>query len=383
MLYLSRGGDNVNKAFKFRVYPTSEQELLLNKTFGCVRYIYNHFLALRKASYNYDKITLNFYDNSADLTELKKHFPWLKEVDSVALQQSLRDLDRAYKNFFKRKIGFPKFKSKKIHRYSYRTHSVKLSDDCRYVKLPKLGLVKLAGYSSIEGRILNATLSKTSSGKYFISFSVTDISDKYLERTNKNVGIDLGIKDLIITSDGKKYENHKYLSKSLARLRRFSKLHSRKARGSKNKEKARIRLARYYEKVTNQRKDILNKISTELVKAYDIICVENLNISNMVKNHNLARNINDASWGEFVRQLEYKCEWYGKKLVKVNTFFPSSQLCSSCGSKFSKVKDLSVRNWVCPNCKTLHDRDINASINILKEGLRTIGTMGIACGEVQ
>lgn len=383
MLYLSRGGDNVNKAFKFRVYPTREQELLLNKTFGCVRYIYNHFLALRKASYNYDKITLNFYDNSADLTELKKHFPWLKEVDSVALQQSLRDLDRAYKNFFKRKIGFPKFKSKKIHRYSYRTHSVKLSDDCRYVKLPKLGLVKLAGYSSIEGRILNATLSKTSSGKYFISFSVTDISDKYLERTNKNVGIDLGIKDLIITSDGKKYENHKYLSKSLARLRRFSKLHSRKARGSKNKEKARIRLARYYEKVTNQRKDILNKISTELVKAYDIICVENLNISNMVKNHNLARNINDASWGEFVRQLEYKCEWYGKKLVKVNTFFPSSQLCSSCGSKFSKVKDLSVRNWVCPNCKTLHDRDINASINILKEGLRTIGTMGIACGEVQ
>lgn len=383
MLYLSRGGDNVNKAFKFRVYPTREQELLLNKTFGCVRYIYNHFLALRKASYNYDKITLNFYDNSADLTELKKHFPWLKEVDSVALQQSLRDLDRAYKNFFKRKIGFPKFKSKKIHRYSYRTHSVKLSDDCRYVKLPKLGLVKLAGYSSIEGRILNATLSKTSSGKYFISFSVTDISDKYLERTNKNVGIDLGIKDLIITSDGKKYENHKYLSKSLARLRRFSKLHSRKARGSKNKEKARIRLARYYEKVTNQRKDILNKISTELVKAYDIICVENLNISNMVKNHNLARNINDASWGEFVRQLEYKCEWYGKKLVKVNTFFPSSQLCSSCGSKFLKVKDLSVRNWVCPNCKTLHDRDINASINILKEGLRTIGTMGIACGEVQ
>lgn len=383
MLYLTRGGDNVNKAFKFRVYPTREQEILLNKTFGCVRYIYNHFLALRKASYNYDKITLNFYDNSADLTELKKHIPWLKEVDSVALQQSLRDLDRAYKNFFKRKIGFPRFKSKKVHRYSYRTHSVRLSDDCKCVKLPKLGSVKLAGYSSIEGRILNATLSKTSSGKHFISFSVTDISDKYLERTNKNVGIDLGIKDLIITSDGKKYENHKYLSKSLARLRRFSKLHSRKARGSKNKEKARIRLARYYEKVTNQRKDILNKISTELVKAYDIICVENLNISNMVKNHNLARNINDASWGEFVRQLEYKCEWYGKKLVKVNTFFPSSQLCSSCGSKFSKVKDLSVRNWVCPNCKTLHDRDINASINILKEGLRTIGTMGIACGEIQ
>ena len=297
----------------------------------------------------------------------------------------MQDLNKAFDNFFKslkkdKSVGYPKFKSKKNRYKSYRTSFThnNITFEGNRIKLPKIGRVRIRGKQIPQGRILNATVSQTPSGKYFVSICCTDVEKPDFIRTDKYVGIDLGIKDFVITSDGDKYSNPKYLKQSLNKLAKLQKELSRKTRGGSNWNKTRIKVARLHERVTNQRKDMLNKLSSELVMKYDVICIEDLQVSNMVKNHNLAQSISDASWSEFVRQLEYKSKWYGKELIKVDRFFPSSQTCNVCGYINKATKNLAVRTWICPNCNANHDRDINASINILHEGMRTVGTTGIA-----
>lgn len=370
-------------SYKFRIYPTPSQENLIQRTFGCCRFVYNRFLAMRKSAYDKRKETICYVTCSAMLTQLKKELNWLKEVDSIPLQEELRNLDFAYQNFFRRvkqggKPGYPRFKSKHNKKKSYKTkqHINKRKPtifvDDSHVRLPKLGLVKCRVSKEVKGRILSATVSQNPSGKYFVALCCTDIEIKPLPTTGSVVGIDMGLRSFAITSDGAEYPNHKYLAKSQKKLARLQRQLSRKTKVSKRREKARIKLARMHEHVANQRKDMLHKLSTSLVRNYDLIAIEDLAPSNMVKNHKLARSISDASWGEFRRQLMYKSKGYKKQLVVIDRFFPSSQLCSSCGEKWTGTKDLSVREWTCPHCGVHHDRDVNAAKNILKEGLRLL-----------
>lgn len=319
---------------------------------------------------------IGYSQTSAMLTELKKceDFAFLKVVDSIALQQSLRDLDRGFVNFFSKRAAHPTFKSKHNHHQSYRT--VNQGDNIRivgrYMKLPKLGLVKIRQSMEV-GKINNVTIEHTPTGKYF---AVLNVEFEPQARPNNGglIGIDVGIKEFYSDSNGNVVSNPKYLEKSMHKLIREQRKLSRKQKGSNNRNKQRIKIALVHEKITNQRNDFLQKQSTKLIRENQTICIEKLKVRNMMRNHKLAQHISSASWSKFFDMLTYKSVWYGNNVVKVPTMYPSSQTCSCCGYKNPLVKNLAVRVWECPNCHTVHNRDTNASINILNKGLQIQST---------
>ena len=361
----------MKKGIKFRIYPNREQKNIINQTLGCCRLIYNKGLAMRNEAYeNGSKI--GYSQTSAMLTDLKKDekFAFLKLVDSIALQQSLRDLDRGFVNFFQKRAAHPVFKSKHNHHQSYRT--INQRDNIRIVgkriKLPKLGFVKIRQSMEV-GKINNVTIERTPTGKYFAVLNV-EFEPEPLINMGGLIGIDVGIKDFYSDSNGNVVSNPKYLEKSMRKLIREQRKLSRKQKGSNNRNKQRVKVALVHEKITNQRNDFLQKQSTMLIRENQTICIEDLKVKNMIRNRRLAQHIASASWSKFFDMLTYKSVWYGNDIVKVPTKYPSSQTCSCCGYKNTLVKNLAVRVWECPECHTVHNRDTNASINILNKGLQ-------------
>ena len=368
----------MEKAFKYRIYPNKKQQELIQKTFGCCRFVYNYYLNMRKESYEKDKTSVTYNMCSKNLTLLKKQLEWLREPDKDALQKSLKDLDMAYQKFFKEHSGYPKFKSKKNRYKSYRTSYTKTSAGGniifinKHIKLPKIGLVKTKDKQLPQGRILNATVSQEPNGHYYCSLCCTDVEIPQFTKTNKNIGIDLGICDFAIFSDGTKIENPRFYEKSEKKLVMIQRRLSRKTKGGSNWNKARIKVANLQKHITNQRKDFLQKLTTDIVKNYDVICIEDLDVKSLKESDNTQTNkhVSDVSWSEFRRMLIYKTQWYGKELSVIDRFYPSSQICHICGH-ISGKKSTDIRAWACPNCQSELDRDINAAINILNKGLNS------------
>ena len=371
-----------HKAYKFRIYPNQKQKVLIAKTIGCSRFVYNHFLNLWNTTYDETGKGLSYHSCSAMLPEMKKDgkTEWLKEVDSIALQSSVKNLADSFTRFFKKQNNKPQFKSKKNPVQSYITKNVNNSIELKekYVKLPKLGLVKFAKSREPKGRILHVTIRKNASGKFFVSILCEEEIDE-LPKSDSVIGVDLGITDFAVLSDGCKHDNNKFTSKMEKKLKREQRKLSRRALvakengislfEAKNYQKQKKKVARLHEKVMNQRTDFLNKLSTEIIKNHDIICIEDLNTKGMLRNRKLAKSISDVSWSSFVTKLQYKADWYGREIIKVDRWFPSTQICSVCNHQTGK-KPLHIREWTCPNCLIHHDRDINASKNIMAEGLR-------------
>ena len=364
------------KAYKYRIYPNSGQKIQIAKTFGCCRFVYNRTLAYRKGIYEKEKKSVSKTDcNNYCNRELKKDYEWLKEVDKFALTNAIYNMDTAYQKFFREHAGYPKFKRKHDSHKSYTTNytngNIAVDFERGKVKLPKLKEVKAKLHREFTGQIKSATVSQVPSGKYYVSILV-ETEHKELVHTNDSVGIDLGIKDLCITSDGKIYENPQIIKKYERQLAKLQRQLSHKEKRSKNYHKIKKKIALCHEKIRNTRKDYLHKVSHEIISENQVVVSENLQIKNMVKNHHLAKAISDVSWYELTRQLEYKAKWNGRKYIKIDTFYASSQICSVCGYQNPDIKDLSVRTWRCPECGAEHDRDINAAKNILAEGLGEI-----------
>ena len=361
------------KAFKYRLMPTSQQAVLIDKHIGAVRFVYNLALETKQIAYAGNQVNLSCFDLIKQLPELKKECDWLKEINSQSLQASITNLDTAYTNFFKGQSDFPKFKSKNKSTKSFNIpQSIELKDEKLIIPKFKKG-IDIIQHRIFEGKIKQATISKTPTGKYFVSILVETednlVPTKPITKEN-TVGVDLGIKDFLITSDGKKVSNPKHLKKSLSKLKYIQKKYSKK-KGKRTK----LKLQKLHEKVANRRKDFLHKVSTDLVKNHDTIAIETLKVKNMIKNHNLAQAISDVSWGTFVTMLEYKAKWYGTNIIRIGTFEPSSKCCSACGNINKELK-LSDREWTCKSCGIIHDRDVNASLNIKNFALRNWCTEG-------
>jgi putative transposase len=368
------------KAYRFRLYPNATQRLLINKTFGCARFIYNYFLDKCKSN-KYIKA----FDMCNEIKTLSTDYPFLKEVDSCALRCAVFNLEDGFKNFFAKRSDYPKFKSK-FNKQTYRTtcmkssykgkeySSIELDLVNKKIKLPKLGLVDIRGYRNLEvinGRIINATIEKDTTNKYYVSVLVDEIEViKKQVKPTSIVGIDLGIKDLVVTSDGEKYSNPKELQKREKQLKRLQRKLSRQVKGSNNYQKTRVKIARVHSKIKNSRKHNMISIVNNLVREHDIIVSEKLNVKKMSSNHNIAKNILDASFNKICEMLKWKCKLHGKYYYQVNTYFPSSKKCSHCENKTELTSGLNIRNWTCDVCGNENDRDINASINIMFEGLK-------------
>lgn len=364
------------KGYKYRIYPNKQQEKQIQKTFGCCRFVYNQTLAYRKNKYETSKESMNkFSCNNYVNQVLKKEYEWLNGVDKFALTNSIYNMDNAYRRFFTEHTSYPKFKSKKDNRKSYKTNfcnkNIEISFENNKIKLPKLKWIKTKIYRQFEGKIKSATISQVPSGKYFVSILV-ETEHIPTESTGNMIGIDLGIKDLLITSDGEKFDNIRMTKKYEDKLSKEQRKLSHKVKGSNNYNKQRIKVARIHEKIHNTRIDYLHKISHKLINENQVIVSENLAVNNMVKNHNLAKAIQDCGWYELTRQLQYKTDWNNRQYIKIGRFTKSSQPCNVCGYINEKTKDLSVREWTCSECGTVHDRDINAAKNILKEGLKIL-----------
>ena len=361
------------KSFKYRLYPTAPQAEKINQNIGCARFVYNQLLDDRIKVYRETK-----QRSKKTYCDLKKECAFLKEADSRALLHARINLDVAYDKFFKEpSAGFPKFKSKHKCRWSYTTdnNDGTVRFDGNRLRLPKVGYVKVVEHRQHEGRIISATISHERSGEYYASVMCEIERPESLPVTDKVIGIDLGLHDLIVCSDGQRVEAPKYFRKSEQRLVRIQRAFSRTQKGSKGHEKARLKVARCHQKIKNQRNDFLQKLSTKLIRENQVICLEDLYVKGMERNKKLAKSVTDASFSKFVSMLEYKAEWYGRKIVKIDRFYPSTQLCSGCGYKNESVEGLhglKVREWICPECGEVHDRDLNAARNILREGLKSI-----------
>ena len=369
----------INRTYKFRLYPNKAQIELLAKHFGCSRFVYNYFLNQRKEQYRLTGNSDNFYAQCKTLTTLKKQeeTAWLKEVNAQTLQFAIRSLESAYNNFFKKRAKFPKFKSKHSKNSFTVPQFASVAGGRLFIHKFKEG-IKCRVHREIKGKIGKVTITKTPSGKYFVSVFTEEEYITPIKKTDKSIGVDMGLKNLLTTSDGETFNNNRYTKRYECKLAKAQQHLSRKVKGSKGFENQKLKVARLHEKISNSRADYLHKCSISLVRRYDTICIEDLNVKGMTRNHRLAKSISDASWGHFVSIVIYKAEWNGKKVVKVDRYFPSSQTCNVCGYVNKDIKDLSVREWECPECHTHHDRDVNAAINILHIGLNNNISAGTA-----